>query len=79
MSAFDSFSACEWLIKKHAPLMLRIGEPLREESKPRCVTGAYRKPISRKIRQRIHDWSSTIGWAEIQRSRDKDFNNRHPT
>jgi hypothetical protein len=53
----ESFTACEWLIKKHSPLLLRIGPPLEEEKPEReGVTG--RRPIDSKLVDRMRSLRS---------------------
>lgn len=41
----DSFSRIEALIRKHAPVLMRVGEPLRPERPLNRLVGAWRPKI----------------------------------
>lgn len=41
MSSFDN---CQWLIERHAPLFMRVGEPLATAQPPNRLPSAYHPP-----------------------------------
>lgn len=49
----DSFKSCEFLIKKHVPLWLRIGEPLKKERKDTRVPGTWRPRLDEKTKHKM--------------------------
>ena len=60
----DSFSRIEALLRKHAPVLMRVGEPLRPEQPLNRLVGAWRPKIHRatvaKMR-RLRAGGMTIG------------------
>lgn len=53
MNTEGSFAACEWLLKKHAGLWLKIDDDKPEVR--RAIIGAYVRPISKSLRDRMKE------------------------
>lgn len=49
----ETLSACEILIRKHAPMMMRVGENLREERDYSYLVGTHRPPVTPEAAERM--------------------------
>lgn len=60
----ESFSRIEAMIRKHAPVLMRVGEPLRAEQPLKRLVGAWRPKIHGKTvakMRRLRAGGMTIG------------------
>ena len=60
----DSFARIEAMICKHAPVLMRVGEPLREEQPLNRLVGAWRPKIDERTvakMRRLRAMGMTIG------------------